>query len=546
MSIRATLTFLLIASRRVTLFLLTFSIASPIARAQSPWLTNAPIVTVEKEMIYQHTEHGNGASVKQYNAGPGPDRILTLAFQNKSDVGNGQREWVSSNNGLHWTEVTMLDPLIPPGSPGAADWTEGFTNALIAYDSNSGALIRPYYIDDQGDTDHTFAFYSLSFDLGRTWSTPKQLKYEAGPDFNPADPLNPAWLAKNNCQRPKNVTYTSAGTVIMAAASAEDSQNPTASLRLGALNFVGEWNEAEQDYDWTAGERVVVSSQLTSRGLLEAVSAELSPGQSHGDPPRILNIWRGSNTSTTPGRKWFSVSEDGGLTLSPVAELKYDDGSPFYSPSSMSELFRAKSNGKLYWIGNISPTPPSGNLPRHPLVIAEVDEDLVALKKDTVTVIAERTSGQLDTVQYSNFSVVENFETHQLEIYVSDIGALSTSRNPNVYPNVFDYDAYKYTLTFNLVPGDATGDWIVDEADAAVLADYWGKSTTDGAWAGDFNGDNVVNVADAAIMAANWGYNGEVETTSIPEPSTMVLLIGAIIFWLNYRLRDCLKPSRRN
>ncbi|MBN1910390.1 MAG: PEP-CTERM sorting domain-containing protein [Pirellulales bacterium] len=489
-------------------------------------MTNRPIVAVQKEMIYQHTEHGNGASLKQYNAGPGQQRIKVLAFQRKSDVGNGVQEWTSSNNGQTWSEVTMLDPLIPPGSPGTSEWTEGFTNAIMAYDPSSRALIRPYFIDDQGSTDHSFTFYSLSFDHGQTWTPPKQLKYEDGPDFDPSNPLDPNWLAKNNCQRPKNVTLTSAGTVVMAAGYAEDPADPTASNpRLAALNFVGTWNPVARDYDWVVGDRVVVSSQLTSRGLLEAVSAELMPNGTPNDPPRILNIWRGSNTSTTPGRKWYSVSDDGGLTLSPVAELKYDDGTSFYSPSSMSELFRAQSNGKLYWIGNISPTAPSGNLPRHPLVIAEVDENLVALKKDTVTVIADRTAEQLDSVRYSNFSVTENRVTNQIEVYVSDAGALSSSSNPNVYPNVFDYDAYKYTLTLP-IPGDATADGQVDEADAAVLAEHWLQTTAAGAETGDFNGDGIVDDLDASILAAHW--TGSAADASVPEPSSLALLVGAM------------------
>jgi hypothetical protein len=317
------------------------------------------------------------------------------------------------------------------------------------YDPASKALIRPYYIVDKGKTDHTYTFYCLSFDFGRTWTKPKQLKYEPGPDFDPANPLNPEWVAKNNCQRPKNVTLTSAGTVVMTASYADDPANPTQSKpRLAALNFVGKWNPATRDYDWTTGQRVVVSRRLTSRGLLEPVSAELKPGGTSCRPPRILVIWRGSNTKTTPGRKWCSVSDDGGLTLEPVRELKYDDGTSFYSPSTMSELIRAESNGKLYWIGNISPKPPKGNSPRHPLVIAEVDEDLAALKKNTVTVIADREPGQLKTVQYSNFSVLENMATGEIEIYVSDIGALSNSRTPKAIPNVFDFDAYKYTIRF--------------------------------------------------------------------------------------------------
>ena len=33
------------------------------------------------------------------------------------------------------------------------------------------------------------------------------------------------------------------------------------------------------------------------------------------------------------------------------------------------------ASNKLDWVGNIIPEPPQGNLPRHPLVVAETDEE---------------------------------------------------------------------------------------------------------------------------------------------------------------------------
>ena len=100
------------------------------------------------------------------------------------------------------------------------------------------------------------------------------------------------------------------------------------------------------------------------------------------------------------------------MTLGPVRELKYDDGSSFYSPSSYHRMIRHSMSGKLYWIGNISAAPPSGNSPRYPLVIAEVDETIPALKKSTVTVIDDKQPGQTDAIQFSNFSLLEDRESH--------------------------------------------------------------------------------------------------------------------------------------
>lgn len=38
-------------------------------------------------------------------------------------------------------------------------------------------------------------------------------------------------------------------------------------------------------------------------------------------------------------------------------------------------------------------------------------------------------------------------ETHQVEIYLTELGALSGSSSPSAFPNVFDADSYRYTLT---------------------------------------------------------------------------------------------------
>ena len=44
---------------------------------------------------------------------------------------------------------------------------------------------------------------------------------------------------------------------------------------------------------------------------------------------------------------------------------------------------------------------------------------------------------------------------------------------------------------------------------------------------GDFNGDKKVDDADAAILASYWGQRAA-EGASVPEPSTVALLLGAL------------------
>jgi hypothetical protein len=95
-------------------------------------------------------------------------------------------------------------------------------------------------------------------------------------------------------------------------------------------------------------------------------------------------------------------------------------------------------------------------------------------------------------------------------------------------------------ISTSTVPGDATGDGKVDAADAKKLAAYWGSGTPESpaTWdQGNFDGDNIVGPRDASIMAANWGYGASEGGSAVPEPSTIVLLLGALVSLLTWRRR---------
>ena len=90
-----------------------------------------------------------------------------------------------------------------------------------------------------------------------------------------------------------------------------------------------------------------------------------------------------------------------------------------------------------------------------------------------------------------------------------------------------------------LIPGDADGNGIVNEADAAALAANWLK--TGGArWKdGDFNDDGNVDDVDAAILASNW-QNTTNSFFSTPEPATFMLLATLLV------AACLLAPRKRN
>ncbi|MBN2217000.1 MAG: BNR-4 repeat-containing protein [Pirellulales bacterium] len=84
-------------------------------------------------------------------------------------------------------------------------------------------------------------------------------------------------------------------------------------------------------------------------------------------------------------------------------------------------------------------------------------------------------------------------------------------------------------------PGDANGDGVVDQDDAAILAENWGRSDW-AAWSqGDFNRDGAVNAADASILAANWGHVAE--STIVPEPAVAAMLLGLAAALAAFRRR---------
>jgi hypothetical protein len=116
-----------------------------------------------------------------------------------------------------------------------------------------------------------------------------------------------------------------------------------------------------------------------------------------------------------PGCKWFSISADGGLTWSKPEPWVYDDGGAFFSPSSMSALFR-HSTGRIFWVGNLVPDNPQGNSPRHPLVIGEVDRKTLRLLRSSVLTLdreepGDKTQGRLDL---SHVHLIEDRENKEI------------------------------------------------------------------------------------------------------------------------------------
>ncbi|MCE9603345.1 MAG: hypothetical protein K8U03_00405 [Planctomycetia bacterium] len=388
-----------------------------------PWKTNSPIVDVTKTLYHEHPRPRAAARTAREYVGPNLELCEMQSLEVLDDVGESIQSRWSSDNGRTWSEPVATQASNNVEYAGVKVWEGGLATN---YDPTSKRLVQIWLRQiQQGQLYHNFSYSRTSRDLGRTWSSPTQMRYEEGPDFDPRKPLNEAFLNHNEAYYGSNILIHSSGVLLHCLAhtnAVNDPKNDSRPWRMGSRLMIGRWQADRREYAWTPGAAVEISPDRSARGLMEPDVAELKDN-------RILVVWRGSDRgwdgskSKEPGRKWFSLSTDGGMTLSAPKPWHYDDGTPFYSSSSFHRFIRLGSNGKLYWLGNINVGVPNGNSPRYPLLIAEVDETTVTLKKQTISVVDDRdpNKNSLD-FQLSNFSLFENRETYELELFLTAYG----------------------------------------------------------------------------------------------------------------------------
>jgi len=427
----------------------------------APWKSNFPIVLAKKELYLKHPAPRVAPWASLSYVGPRLELREVQGIERESDVGEKiQARW-SADNGRTWSEFRPVQPSNKIHYKGVSVW-EGECAGTYHDTSDLQVQLWLRQIDIKG-VYHNFTYLRTSRDQGRSWSDPKQLRYEAGDAFDPEDPLKASFLNHNEGYAGNNILVRSNGTLVLCLAHANapgDPKNNSRPWRMGSICFIGKWNPGAPaslsansgktaspagmpalpgEFEWKPGARVEISPEQSARGLMEPEIAELKDG-------RLLVVWRGSTDgwdgtkAKAPGRKLYALSSDGGRTITPPAEWAYDDGSNFYSPSSFHRMIRHSVTGKLYWLGNISATPPSGNSPRYPLVIAEVDEAKAAIKRNTVTAIDDRQPGQGD-IQFSNFPLVEDRVSHDLILNLTTFGQEADPKDWATAEN------FRYTLT---------------------------------------------------------------------------------------------------
>ena len=336
---------------------------------------------------------------------------------------NFQRR-VSQDNGKTWGPFEPLERVtlqLPEGGMVTYPGENTFDPVLDILYQISMRRLWPggeMYTFDWKTREHPFNDHTFVTENGRK----RELKYQPGPDFDPENPLDSTYCLTNRAYLGQRVVVDKDGTayfpMVCYRSGEENVINKGGVILMRRDPVTGEWTPSNQRY---------ISPNISSRGLDEPDVTILTNGN-------LLIVCRGSNEkglspTTYPdsleGRKWYLLSTDGGRTLSPAQEFTYDDGSRFYSPSSIHMFIRSSKNGKLYWIANIVEDVPEGNTPRYPIYIAEIDEEIPAVKKNSLVIIDDRKENEPEELQLSNFSILENRETLDIEIYITKIGQIA-------------------------------------------------------------------------------------------------------------------------
>jgi hypothetical protein len=169
--------------------------------------------------------------------------------------------------------------------------------------------------------------------------------------------------------------------------------------------------------EWQMSQLVRGNPSRSTRGMNEGTLGLLEDG-------RLLLVMRGSNDRKPglAGYRWYSISRDGGRRWTEPEPWTYEDGRPFLSPSSCSQLV-AHSSGRLLWFGNIVPQNPRGNRPRYPFVMGEVDTRTGLLRRQTVRVIDTLQPGEDPILSLSNFYAREDRRTGGFAVHMTRLFA---------------------------------------------------------------------------------------------------------------------------
>jgi len=359
-----------------------------------------------------------------YTRAAGPDLMRLHTEETESDKVDVTWQSFSSDNGRTWSQATPVRTAwtVAGGTRRRyiqAGFVDPVADVLVLF-IIEGVLPGD---DPLEGMKHWGLRVALSRDGGRTFYHESPVVHR-GAEFSPEHPLPGVWIGKNSVMIgdttcvPIRIRTGEVLQPVQITPLGPDGEyhNPGGGHTYhDAAVLIGRWTAAGT-LDWELSAYVRGDPARTTRGLLEPTLAELPDG-------RILMVMRGSNDRrpALPGYRWYALSADAGRTWSEPQPWTFTDGRPFFSPSSCSQLLR-HSNGRYYWIGNVSPVNPRGNAPRYPLVIGEVDPRTALLKPETLCTLDDRQTTDAPYLAFSNFYAREDRETGEILVYCAPLG----------------------------------------------------------------------------------------------------------------------------
>ena len=371
---------------------------SPVLRLKSRTLLKDGEVAPSENAVYVRREGGEMMTPYARSADNG--RTWT-AFRSTPDFDSGLRKGFRR-----------------AGYPGFVDLVEDrlviFVLALDVPDLDPNIVEPPI-----GENEY-YLRYRVSTDGGQTYLFDERVR-QAG-EYDDRHPLDDVWLGKNGYYLGDVGCIpirTRGGKILVPIQVPLLGDDGKLSLPGGGFTYqytrilIGTWTHGHK-LRWEVSDKIAGDSDRTSRGLFEPTLAELPDG-------RILCVMRGSNGGTRdpncdwPAYKWLSISNDGGRSWSKADPMKYDDGREVFSPSAMSQLLR-HSNGRLYWLGDLSEKNCCANNPRYPLVIAEIDQENLGMIKATVLSLDTLQDDDQEGLNLSHWLAHEDRETGEIRV----------------------------------------------------------------------------------------------------------------------------------
>ena len=340
-----------------------------------------------------------------YTSQRGLGMVMTVVHNNSHGTGSANwRQWtntiqrtVSEDNGATWTPY---GPAIENDSHQSGKYTRTWHHFL---DPENGLLLSIFQRSRRGTADGpkiTSLHCQISTDAAKTWDEPKQIVHPSAE----CDAIH--WMpgvtsGKLNVGVDQGPFAKLGDGTVVFGFTLQSSDMP-----MGVAFLRGRWSEDQTGLAWDMGGVIRVPAAVSESGVCE-------PDILHLGGQRLLTTMRcqGIKSKGVPSTRQYALSEDGGQTWSAPQALQYDDGSTVCVPASLAAFEREPQTGKAYWFANILDKPVTGQIPRYPLAIAELDTDRICLLRDSVTVIQDLPDGAPEANEdahelgrrYSNF-----------------------------------------------------------------------------------------------------------------------------------------------